>query len=104
MLEIVAVACHDIAALLSKKTEGGVGKHPPKPKPFAGSDYESPFPPIPTDFYHLGYLDWEQYLQGVADVVGYWAEFELFGGVVLFDPDRLKMRYVINLIFVALQF
>lgn len=44
-----------------------------------------PYPEIPTDFYHTEYLDWEQYPQGVADMAGYWAEFELFGGVVVFD-------------------
>lgn len=44
--------------------------------------------PNPTDFYHTEYKDWEQYPQGVADMVGYWAEFELFGGVVIFDRGQ----------------
>lgn len=34
---------------------------------------------------HEDYSNWEQYPNGVADMVGYWAEFWIFGGVVLFD-------------------
>jgi hypothetical protein len=34
---------------------------------------------------HEAYYDLQQYPNGVADVVGYWAEYHLFGGVVLFD-------------------
>ena len=34
---------------------------------------------------HEDYHDLQQYPKGVGDVVGYWAEYHLFGGVVLFD-------------------
>jgi hypothetical protein len=86
LLELVAVACHDTAALLYQITKGGVGKHAERSPGPTILDYDGvPYPPIPTDFYHTEYRDWEQYPQGVADMVGYWAEFELFGGVVLFD-------------------
>jgi hypothetical protein len=86
LMELVAVACHDIAVLLYKIAEGGVGKHAEKPPARILLDNDGiPFPGIPTDFYHTEYLDWEQYPQGVADMAGYWAEFELFGGVVVFD-------------------
>ncbi|KAN0106808.1 hypothetical protein V8E51_009684 [Hyaloscypha variabilis] len=84
LLELVAVACHDTAVLLYKLADGGVGSHAEKPPPllnYAGV----PLPSKPTDFYHTEYLAWEQYPEGVADMVGYWAEFELFGGVVVFD-------------------
>jgi hypothetical protein len=86
LVELVAVACHDIAVLLYKIAEGGVGKHAEKPLAQIILDNDGiPYPEIPTDFYHTEYLDWEQYPQGVADMAGYWAEFELFGGVVVFD-------------------
>jgi hypothetical protein len=86
LMELIAVACHDIAVLLYKIAEGGVGTHAEKPPGPTLLDNDGvPFPPIPTDFYHTEYQDWEQYPQGVADMVGYWAEFELFGGVVIFD-------------------
>lgn len=39
----------------------------------------------PTAFYHRSYLCYEQYPNGVADIVGYWAEAKIFGGVVIFD-------------------
>jgi hypothetical protein len=39
----------------------------------------------PTPFYHRSYLAHAQYPNGVADVVGYWAEAKIFGGVVIFD-------------------
>lgn len=56
----------------------------------------SPYPPLPkmprrpAEFFHMFYMDWEHYPCGVADVVGYWAEYQLFGGVVLFDRGMSK--------------
>lgn len=40
-------------------------------------------PPVP--FYHDQYYNHQQYPQGVSDMVGYWAETVIFGGVALFD-------------------
>ena len=39
----------------------------------------------PTAFCHRSYLASEQYPNGIADVVGYWAEARIFGGGVVFD-------------------
>jgi len=39
----------------------------------------------PTLFSHLSYGVAEQYPDGVADIVGYWAENRVLGGVVIFD-------------------
>jgi hypothetical protein len=39
----------------------------------------------PTLFRHAWYVDYEQYPNGVADMVGFWAEARILGGVVLFD-------------------
>lgn len=50
--------------------------------------YPLPFPE--TLFNHAWYRYHDQYPEGVADMVGYWAESRIFGGVVLFDrrePD-----------------
>ena len=44
-----------------------------------------PRPCAPTPLLHLEYKDHDQYPQGVGDMVGYWAEIQVFGGVVLFD-------------------
>lgn len=40
-------------------------------------------PPL-TLFSHMGYLDEDVYPEGVVEVVGYWAENRILGGVVLF--------------------
>ncbi|KAI1498342.1 hypothetical protein F5X99DRAFT_431797 [Biscogniauxia marginata] len=44
----------------------------------------------PTLFQHRQYCYYDQYPDGIADGIGYWAESRIFGGVVLFDrrePD-----------------
>lgn len=41
--------------------------------------------PRPTLFYHVNYMDYEQYPHGLADVAGYWAEDRVFGGIAVFD-------------------
>ena len=38
-----------------------------------------------VDFYHTGYEAYEKYPFGLLNMVGYWAEDKLFGGVLLFD-------------------
>ncbi|OAA64739.1 hypothetical protein SPI_03386 [Niveomyces insectorum RCEF 264] len=45
--------------------------------------YRKGYPP--TLFVHPWYTAYDQYPDGVADGVGYWAEDRIFGGVVLFD-------------------
>lgn len=42
-------------------------------------------PPRPTLFNHHAYLYDEVYPDGVADIVGYWSENRVLGGVVVFD-------------------
>ena len=42
-------------------------------------------PPRPTLFSHHAYLDADVYPDGVADIVGYWAEDRVLGGVAVFD-------------------
>ena len=38
-----------------------------------------------TDFFHVCYSRLEEYPLGLLNVVGYWAESQLLGGVILFD-------------------
>lgn len=42
----------------------------------------------PSLFQHPWYQAYEKYPKGVDDMVGYWAEGRIFGGVVLFDRRR----------------
>lgn len=47
---------------------------------------------LPCLFIHKQYRDLEQYRNGAADIVGYWAEAQIFGGVVLFDRRKSHDR------------
>ncbi|TVY25111.1 hypothetical protein LHYA1_G005966 [Lachnellula hyalina] len=76
LLEMLAVACHDIAALVYGDTQPGLRR--------AGQSAQECLAALegrPTDFMHEDYCALQQYPRGVADV----AEYHLFGGVVLFD-------------------
>lgn len=86
MFELVAIACHNIAAELYTKAGGGLRKPAcPPPPPPSSHPLIRPAPPNIAELFHDEYEEWRQYPNGVADVVGYWAEYRLFGGVVLFD-------------------
>ncbi len=52
-------------------------------------DDERPEFPRPTTlFAHRLYTARDQYPNGVADVVGYWAENRILGGVIVFDRSK----------------
>lgn len=95
LVELVAVAIHQIGALLyeldtsAHKNDGIVDWAPPKDDAHYWKWH--PDGPHPTLFYHEFYDDRDQYPRGIADMVGYWAEARILGGVVLFDrrdPDE----------------
>jgi hypothetical protein len=80
LLEVLAVACHDTAGLVYTNTLPGLRREGQSPEQRLAA-----LEGRPTDFMHEAYRNLQQYPNGVADVVGYWAEYHLFGGVVLFD-------------------
>ena len=94
MIELVAVAVHQIAALLFEldtgvhKNDGITDWAPPKSDVRFWTWY--PDGPHPTLFYHAWYVNYTQYPRSVADMVGYWAEARILGGVVLFDRREPK--------------
>ena len=61
-----------------KDDDHGDGKYAPIRRPG----------PWPTLFTHPQYFNHLQYPDGLADSVGYWAEDQIFGGVVLFDRSQ----------------
>jgi hypothetical protein len=77
---MVAVAVHQLAMLLYK--DGNLGLH---------DDWKTWRVPahLPTIFVHRTFAEHQQYPEGVADVVGYWAENRILGGVALFDRGDL---------------
>jgi hypothetical protein len=93
---MVAVAVHQIAAILFEldtsvhKDDGITDWAPPKSESLTDSWYWSCYPegPLPTLFSHWWYVDYDQYPKHVADMVGYWAEARILGGVVLFDRRK----------------
>jgi hypothetical protein len=86
---LVAVAVHQIAAILFEldlsvhKDDGITEWTPPESDEWYWRWY--PDGPLPTLFHHSWYKDYDQYPRRVADMVGYWAEARILGGVVLFD-------------------
>ncbi|KAJ3538901.1 hypothetical protein NM208_g2550 [Fusarium decemcellulare] len=87
LLELVAVTLHQIGVLLFqlefRMHQGDID---------ATTDWRMPpveglveVPPRPTLFSHHAYLDADVYPEGVADIVGYWAEDRILGGVTVFD-------------------
>lgn len=97
LVELVAVAVHQIAVLLfqlqPKLHTGDIDsvvswKEEARWVTLEGGRriFEEPlFEPRPTLFFHVDYMDYDQYPDGLGDVAGYWAEDRIFGGVVLFD-------------------
>lgn len=46
--------------------------------------------PSPIAFSSRSYRAFKQYLMGLADIAGYWAESKIFGGVVVFDRGETE--------------
>ncbi|KAI1868788.1 hypothetical protein JX265_006767 [Neoarthrinium moseri] len=92
LFELLAVSCHQIAVFLF---ENGHSRHKKEYDKWraeqeslkeAGDErYRWRHVPPPVVFYHPEHVDYEQYPRGLSDVVGYWAEAKIFGGVLLFD-------------------
>ncbi|KAI5855531.1 hypothetical protein GGS23DRAFT_443312 [Durotheca rogersii] len=87
LIGLVARSVHQIAVLLFKQSQIRPESDPllswrPSEDSMSRS-YPKGFPP--TFFAHKWYRDYDQYPEGVADGVGYWAESRILGGVVVFD-------------------
>ncbi|KAF4956983.1 hypothetical protein FGADI_3395 [Fusarium gaditjirri] len=100
LVELVAVALHQIAVWLHKLEphlhQGDIDAVTYWEMPL--SETMARFPPGPTLFSHHDYLDDDIYPEGVADMVGYWAEDRILGGVTVFDrrpknPDEIPNIY-----------
>ncbi|KAK3896739.1 hypothetical protein C8A05DRAFT_20346 [Staphylotrichum tortipilum] len=98
LIELVARAVHQIASWLytrdtSRHKDDALGRW--RPAEERKRLYPATFPT--TLFCHPWYRDYDQYPEGIADSVGYWAEGRILGGVVLFDrrdPDSPDAIYI----------
>lgn len=87
---MVVAACYQVAANVFERDESVRSRRAhddwasqAKLGQSMGQPINHPIPPCP--FIHGRYSESERYPKGVADVVGYWVEGQIFGGVVLFD-------------------
>lgn len=83
LIELVAAAIHEIAVILFQLDlrlhQGDVDAI------VQWKEDDEDVAPRATIFNHPYYLDDDVYPDGVADVVGYWAEDRILGGVAVFD-------------------
>lgn len=89
LIELTASSIHQVAVQLFKldssyHKDDGIANWEPARDHFLFW-FLNPDGPPPTLFQHREYRYYDQYPDGIADGVGYWAESRIFGGVVLFD-------------------
>ncbi|KAJ0117023.1 hypothetical protein J7T55_003439 [Diaporthe amygdali] len=89
LVELIAVALHELAVHVFKKADGGFHKYDKYPddtyyeeKPFTRKRKPTPF------LLWLTFDEPNQLPDGVADIAAYWAEDRIFGGVVLFGRGK----------------
>ncbi|KAF7551960.1 hypothetical protein G7046_g7564 [Stylonectria norvegica] len=95
LIELVAVALHQIGVLLFQldlrmlrgDIDGVLNWARPGDKP------------PPSLFAHGGHIDDDVYPEGVADMVGYWADPRILGGVALFDRSKVAVDDLPNVYF-----
>ncbi len=84
LLEVTAASVNALAGMTYASSHPDTDIKPQEPRgghlaAFHGTDQ------FYVDFCHQEYRRLELYPSGLLNVVGYWAEDQLFGGVVLFD-------------------
>lgn len=81
---MTATAFHNVAALLFKELHlGDDASADPTPNDAQSGSIMLESPSVTLR--HPDYMDYQQYPLGIANIVGYWAELCVFGGIVLFD-------------------
>lgn len=84
LLDIAAASLHTLAGMMYTSFHPDTNIRPPEPPEghywqFRGTDH------FYVNFFHSNYRRLKDFPFGLLNVVGYWAEAELFGGVVLFE-------------------
>ena len=79
LLEMIAIAIHDMAANLFATF------HPDGEPRRSDSDECGFHPDGMISLSTACYINYSRYPRGMADVAGYWAEVQIFGGVVVFN-------------------
>ena len=89
LVELVVATIHELAVKIYEMDTGfhtsdSIASFEPPKDDFTFWTWNPSGAP-PTLLRHQQYCDYDQYPNGIADGVGYWAESRIFGGVVLFD-------------------
>lgn len=84
LLAITPASLHALAGKIYASSHPNIEMHPQKPpeghyRAFRGTDR------FYVDFFHVCCFRFEDHPLGLLDVVGYWTESQLLGGVILFD-------------------
>ncbi|KAH8808014.1 hypothetical protein F5884DRAFT_790745 [Xylogone sp. PMI_703] len=90
LLEVVAIAVH---------TLGGAVYHANYPEVEIHPRWQQPGP----DFYHRCYMGCLQYPYGILNMIGYWLESQVFGGVILGEHDAAESEVVYTHLPVSLR-
>lgn len=81
LLEIAVLTVHSLAATLYTTSHPDINIYP-KERLFTQHSHYA------ADLYHWLHRLATRYPYGLADVIGYWAETQIFGGVVLFEHEN----------------
>ncbi|RJE20484.1 hypothetical protein PHISCL_07176 [Aspergillus sclerotialis] len=76
LLDLVASMIHDLAISIFEGLHGSRYQNKP---------HEGPENPVHPDFRHPKYVHSRLYPRGPIELVGYWIEMRLFGGVIVFE-------------------
>ncbi|KAF6227183.1 hypothetical protein HO133_008625 [Letharia lupina] len=93
LLQIAAASVNALAGMIYASFHPDTKIMPPEPREghfwqFRTTDH------FYVDFYHTNYRRFQRYPFGLLNVVGYWAEAELFGGVVLFERVESSSKII----------
>ncbi len=84
---MAAALVHALAGMIYASSHTDMNIKPPEPE--GGSlrlfDRNDSFY---VNFYHTNHRHFQEYPFGLLIVVGYWAEAEIFGGVLLFEHEE----------------
>ena len=92
LLEITAASIHALAGMMHASSHPNMDIFPDRL--FTTSQRDSRGKTCSSVDYNYDYVHFKNYPRGLLDVVGYWAETQVFGGVLLFDrsDSRLQVR------------
>ena len=97
LLEITAAALHTFAGAMYGVLHPEMSLKPDSPPLYSPESGDEPWF---VEFYNTSYwCGYQRYPYGLLDVVGYWAETQFFGGVLLFERDKLTSEVPLSHLF-----